>query len=58
MKSGSLFHSAGCTGVAYENAQFTNFLSDHVTTKSAWDECVRRARLDWRNEQGVRSEET
>ena len=44
-------------GVANASARFTNFLSDRVTTKSAWDECVRRDGLDWRNEQGVTSEE-
>jgi len=31
MKSGSLFHSAG---TASANAQFPNFLSDRMTTKS------------------------
>lgn len=53
MKSGSLFHSAGPASV---NARFPNFLTDLVTAKSAWEE-DRSPRLDWRDEQGVTSEE-
>jgi len=49
MKTGNLFHSAG---LANAKARFPNFLIDRVTTKSAWDEDC-RARLDWRDEQGV-----
>ena len=54
MKTGNLFHSAG---PANAKARFPNFLIDCVTTKSVSDE-DRRARLDWKDEQGVTSEET
>jgi len=53
IKFSSLFHSA--VG-ASANAWFPNFLRDSVTTKLAGDEDC-RARLDWRDEQGVISEE-
>ena len=54
MKTGNLIHSAG---PANAKARFPNFLIDRVTTKSTCDE-DRKARLDWRDEQGVTREET